>query len=114
LRKASVGSGWEAALGSWADKGGEWTAKELVTPEEIERQEKLKTERDVIAAKLELEPTLIANRAQLVQIARDPRELDRVLLPWQADLLRDCPSLKPAAAAPASVTGGRPGELDLG
>jgi ribonuclease D len=40
---------------------------------------------------------LIANRAQLAQIARQPRKIAEVLLPWQADLLRSEPSLKNAA-----------------
>ncbi len=61
---------------------------------EIERLDRIKDDRDKIAAKLELDPTLIANRAQLAQIARAPSRLDELLLPWQANLLRDIPSLK--------------------
>ena len=45
--------------------------------------------------KLGIDPTLIANRAQLAQIARGPDQLDAVLQRWQADLLRDLPSLQP-------------------
>jgi ribonuclease D len=45
-------------------------------------------------AKISIEPTLIANRAQLSQIARDPRKLGEILLPWQASLLAEAPSLK--------------------
>jgi len=55
--------------------------------------EKIKTERDVVAAKLGIEPTLIANRAVISQVARDPNKLDELLLPWQASLMRDLPSL---------------------
>jgi ribonuclease D len=69
-----------------------------LSPEEIERQDAIKGDRDRLAAKLALEPTLIANRAQLVEIARDPSALGDILLPWQADLLRDVPSLRPDAA----------------
>jgi ribonuclease D len=62
--------------------------------EEVELQERIRADRDRIAQKLEIEPTLIANRAQLALIAREPGRLGDVLLPWQADLLRDEPSLK--------------------
>lgn len=65
-----------------------------LTQAEIERLDRIKDDRDKVAAKLELDPTLIANRAQLAQIARAPKRLDELLLPWQADLLREIPSLK--------------------
>ncbi|MDB6094187.1 MAG: 3-5 exonuclease [Verrucomicrobia bacterium] len=61
---------------------------------EIELQDRIKSDRDRVAAKLVIEATLIANRSQLAQIARAPRHLDKILLSWQADLLRDEPSLK--------------------
>jgi len=61
---------------------------------EIELLDRIKDDRDRIAAKLQIEPTLIANRSQLAQIARAPNRLDELLLPWQADLLRGEPSLK--------------------
>lgn len=61
---------------------------------EIERLDRIKDDRDKIAAQLALDPTLIANRAQLAQIARAPKRLDELLLPWQANLLREIPSLK--------------------
>ena len=67
-----------------------------LSPREIALQDRIKTDRDRIAAGLSLESTLIANRAQLAQIARDPSKLDEVLLPWQANLLRGEPSLQPA------------------
>ena len=69
-----------------------------LTAAELALQDRLKTDRDRVAARLNLEPTLIANRAQLAQIARAPAKLDELLLPWQADLLRNEPSLNPAAA----------------
>lgn len=65
-----------------------------LTTAEAARQDRIKADRDQVAAKLSLEPTLIANRAQLAQIARQPAHLDEILLPWQADLLRAVPSLK--------------------
>lgn len=67
-----------------------------LTQAEIELQDRIKADRDRIAQKLEIEPTLIANRSQLAQIARRPRELGAVLLPWQADLLKGQPSLQEA------------------
>ena len=65
-----------------------------LTQAEVARLDRIKDDRDKIAAKLALDPTLIANRAQLAQIARSPRRIDELLLPWQAGLLRDQPSLK--------------------
>ena len=61
---------------------------------EVERQDRIKTDRDRVAEKLGIENTLIANRSQLAQIARAPEKIDDHLLPWQAALLRDEPSLK--------------------
>jgi ribonuclease D len=65
-----------------------------LTQSEIALMDRIKADRDKIAAGLKIESTLIANRGQLVQIARSPRTLDAFLLPWQADLLRAAPSLK--------------------
>ena len=67
-----------------------------LTQAEIELQDRIRDDRDRVARELEIEPTLIANRSQLAQIARDPRKLGDILLPWQAGLLRDEPSLKQA------------------
>lgn len=61
---------------------------------ELALQNHLKSARDRVARGLNLDPTLIANRSQLSQIARDPGRLDEILLPWQADLLRHEPALK--------------------
>ncbi|MDD2762886.1 MAG: HRDC domain-containing protein [Opitutaceae bacterium] len=61
---------------------------------ELALQDRLKADRDRLAQQLNLDPTLIANRAQLAQIARDPARIDDILLPWQADLLRNEPALK--------------------
>jgi ribonuclease D len=71
-----------------------------LTQSEVALLDKIKEDRDRIAAKLEIEPTLIANRAQLAQLARAPRSLDELLLPWQADLLRPAPSLQPPPDRP--------------
>jgi ribonuclease D len=67
-----------------------------LTQAEVERLDRIKDDRDRVAAKLQLEPTLIANRAQLAQIARAPDRVGEFLLPWQAGLLQDEPSLKQA------------------
>ncbi len=65
-----------------------------LTNAEVALQDRIKADRDKLAAQLTLEPTLIANRSQLAQIARRPQQLDEILLPWQADLLRQLPALK--------------------
>jgi ribonuclease D len=65
-----------------------------LTQAEIALLDRIKEERDALAAKIDIEPTLIANRSQLSQIARDPRMLGRILLPWQASILAGAPSLK--------------------
>ncbi len=64
-----------------------------LTQAEVALLDRIKADRDKVAAGLKIEATLIANRAQLVQIARAPKNLDSLLLPWQADLLRGVPSL---------------------
>ncbi len=65
-----------------------------LSPREVERQDRIKAARDQIAARLELEPTLIANRAQLAQLARDPAKIGEILMPWQADILKSDPALR--------------------
>ena len=60
-----------------------------LSSEEISLQEKLKNRRDHMAKGLNLDPTLIANRAQLAQLAREPQSVSQILLPWQAELLRE-------------------------
>jgi ribonuclease D len=68
-----------------------------LTQAQVELQDRIKADRDRLAQQLRIEATLIANRAQLGRIARDPRQLTELLLPWQANLLRDQPSLKAAS-----------------
>ena len=65
-----------------------------MSPEELARQDRIKADRDRLAQQLNLDPTLIATRSQLVLIARDPQCIDKVLLPWQAQLLKGEPALK--------------------
>ena len=65
-----------------------------LTQEEIELQDRIRADRDRIARKLEIEATLIANRALLAQIARAPEKISEILLPWQSALLKNEPSLK--------------------
>jgi ribonuclease D len=65
-----------------------------LTQAEIALLDRIKEERDKIASKVAIEPTLIANRSQLSQIARTPGKLGEILLPWQASLLAEAPSLK--------------------
>jgi len=65
-----------------------------LTQAEIELLDRIKEDRDRIAAKVSIDPTLIANRSQLALIARAPRSLGEILLPWQASLLAGAPSLR--------------------
>lgn len=65
-----------------------------MSPEELSRQDRIKADRDRLAQGINLDPTLIATRAQLVQIAREPESIDTVLLPWQAELLKAEPAWK--------------------
>ncbi|MEI7567313.1 MAG: 3'-5' exonuclease [Opitutaceae bacterium] len=65
-----------------------------MSPAELARQDRIKADRDRLAQGLQLDPTLIATRSQLVLIARDPQCIDTVLLPWQAQLLKAEPAWK--------------------
>ncbi len=65
-----------------------------LTQAEIELQDRIKADRDRVAQKLGFEPTLIANRSQLAQVARSPKKIGEILLPWQAALLQHEPALK--------------------
>lgn len=58
-----------------------------LSSEELARQEEFKQRRDLQAKTLNLDPTLIANRSQLAQVARAPDRIGEILLPWQASLL---------------------------
>lgn len=71
---------------------------------ELALQDRLKADRDRVAARIQIDPTLIANRAQLAQIARATDKLDEILLPWQANLLRNEPSLSPNAGPASAAT----------
>jgi ribonuclease D len=59
-----------------------------LSAEELAIQDSLKNHRDKAALDLELDPTLIANRSQLAQIAREPDKISETVLPWQAELLK--------------------------
>lgn len=93
---AAVQSGLQRDPATLPRRPGRDPTHSPLTQAEIARLERIKEDRDQVAAKLGFEPTLIANRAQLAQIARSPRKLDELLLPWQADLLRGLPSLQEA------------------
>ncbi|HUS33848.1 MAG TPA: HRDC domain-containing protein [Verrucomicrobiae bacterium] len=53
----------------------------------LRRFHNLKKKRDEAAAKLQLDPTLIAPKADLLELARDSGEADHHMLPWQLSLL---------------------------
>jgi ribonuclease D len=52
----------------------------------LRRFHHLKKKRDEAAAKNEIDPTLIAPKADLLELARDPATSDH-MLPWQLSLL---------------------------
>ncbi|MBE2214268.1 MAG: HRDC domain-containing protein [Opitutaceae bacterium] len=56
--------------------------------EELARQDRIKSHRDKVAHELQIDATLIASRSQIAQLCRAPAEADKVLQPWQVDLLR--------------------------
>lgn len=62
--------------------------REPLSHTELQRQDALKLGRDREATRLGIDPTLIASRSQLAELARDPASTAGILLPWQADLLR--------------------------
>lgn len=66
-----------------------------MSPDELARQDRIKALRDRLAVGLQIDPTLIATRSQLVQLARDPAGAANVLLPWQAQLLTSDPAWEP-------------------
>lgn len=69
-----------------------------LSPHELAFQDRLKADRDTLATKLELDATLIANRAQLAQIARDPESMTGLMLPWQCDLIAAFPAYQAGPA----------------
>lgn len=56
--------------------------------EELARQDRIKLHRDRVAHELRIDATLIASRSQIAQLCRAPAEADKVLQPWQVELLR--------------------------
>jgi ribonuclease D len=67
-------------------------ARQPLNATELIRQDEIKQSRDKTADGLKLDPTLIATRIQLAQLARNPADASKVLLPWQAGILD--PALK--------------------
>jgi ribonuclease D len=59
-----------------------------LSAEELSRQDAIRDHRDTVARRLQLDPTLIVTRSQIAQLARQPADADRQLLPWQAEILR--------------------------
>ena len=69
-----------------------------LSTDELDRQDRIKKHRDRVASELDLDPTLIASRAQLAQLARDPAKVGELLLPFQANLLNGIPDFAEAAS----------------
>ena len=62
---------------------------------ELARQEQIREFRDAAARRLGIDPTLIASRWQLAQLAREPERLGETLLAWQAELMQGCSAFTP-------------------
>jgi len=82
----------EAAQGALALPPEEWPRpirkpRLRPTPEQERFFAMLKTRRDAIATKLAIDPSLIAPKATLEQIAADPPSAASRLLPWQLSLI---------------------------
>jgi ribonuclease D len=90
---AAVRAGLERDPKSLPRRPGRDPSHVSLTQAEIELQERIRADRDRVAKRLEIDPTLIANRSQLAQIARAPARLREIILPWQADLLEHEPTL---------------------
>ncbi|MBC7368321.1 MAG: HRDC domain-containing protein [Undibacterium sp.] len=88
-------AGFETDPQSLPKRPGRDAGRRSLAQAELARLDRIKEDRDLIATKLAIEATLIANRGQLSQLALTPGAIDEVLLPWQADLLRAVPSLQP-------------------
>lgn len=91
---AAVRSGLERDPKSLPRRPGRDPNHVSLSQSEIEHQDRIRADRDRVAQKLGIEPTLIANRSLLSQIARSPKKIEEILLPWQANLLRNEPALK--------------------
>ena len=55
--------------------------------QDMQRFEKLKHRRDEQAARLQIDPTLIASKAELMALAQDGDEAAAALMYWQRELL---------------------------
>jgi ribonuclease D len=93
---AAVNAGCERDPSTLPRRPGRDPNHQPLTQAELDRLDRIKADRDRIAAGLAIEATLIANRSQLAQIARDPGRLADYLQPWQAKLLAGAPSLQRA------------------
>jgi ribonuclease D len=63
------------------------TPRPRPTREEEERFKQLKTKRDAVAAQLQLDPSLVAPKATLENLASQPEETASRMMPWQRELL---------------------------
>lgn len=60
-----------------------------LSQQELDRQDVIKGFRDKLSVELGIDPTLIATRSQVAQVARDPSDLS-TFLDWQKELLAPC------------------------
>lgn len=60
-----------------------------LSQQELDRQDAIKAFRDKISQELTIDPTLIATRSQVAQLARDPSDFAG-FLDWQKEILNPC------------------------
>jgi len=81
--------GVEKDPGSLPRRVRKFDTKGPLTQHELERQEKIKNHRNRVAESLDIDPTLIATRSVVAQLAREPENLIGMLA-WQRDLMEPC------------------------
>lgn len=60
-----------------------------LSQQELDRQDAIKAFRDKVSKELTIDPTLIATRSQVAQLARDPSDFAG-FLDWQKEILKPC------------------------
>ncbi len=75
-------------------------SKGPLTQAELDRQEKIKLHRNQVADELGIDPTLIATRSHVAELARDSGSMDG-LLDWQKELIAQILERAEASEAPA-------------
>ena len=83
--RTAVKKGLAVPQNEWPDK----PRHKFISATEEQKQLALKYQekRDKVSTELEIDPTLIASRATLEALARDPQATAAEMMPWQRELL---------------------------